>query len=306
MRGIVGDRRTILVLLLIVTLLWPLQELSGGMLARNGHHLTQVVAFRYVAHLLILLAIVLPRGGIRSFHTRRPGLQLLRGLCMFGMPAGYIAAVQFTSNAWVWTVFWLSPLMIVAGAYLLLREPAPAVAWGGLALGAVGAAAAMQASIGGLEGTAFAFLMGGSFAGYVVLSRALHGESLAASLLFTAIGAVAPMTLLSWHLWTPVQAADLIPALFTGVLSLLILGILDLVAEKNPAWRIAVVLPIVVVWELLVAAYLRGAPLGMATLLGSCLIAVSALIAARLLLKEDRGSKLTPTPASSVVDLHHG
>lgn len=303
--NVVG-RGTVLILLLIVTVLWPLQELSGGVLARNGHHLTQVVAFRYVAHLLLLVAIVVPRGGIRTFRTQRPGLQLLRGLCMFGMPAGYIAAAQFTSNAWIWTVFWLAPLLIVAGARLLLRERAPAAAWAGVVLGAIGAAAAMQASTGGLEGTTFALLMGGSFAGYVVLSRALRGESLAASLLYTAIGAVAPMALLSWRSWTPVQAADLVPALITGALSLLILGILDLVAEANPAWRIAVVLPIVVVWELLVAAYLRGAQLGTAALLGSCLIAVSALLAVRLLLMGHRGGKLTPSPASSVVDLHHG
>lgn len=294
-------------LLLLVTILWPLQELSGGMLARNGHHLAQVVAFRYVSHLLLLLALVLPFRGVKALRTGRPGLQLLRGVCMFGMPAGYILAASFTSNAWIWTVFWFVPVGIVAGARLFLGERAPVAAWWAVALGALGATAVMRAGVGGLEGTGFALLMGGSFGGYVLLSRVLRGEALAASLFYTAVGALTPMVPFVWTVFRPVTWADVVPALVTGVLSLLILGILDSVAETEPAWRTAVVLPLVVLWELLVALILRGPEPGTGGLVGVVIILVSAFLAGRLLLSgRDPGEAPPRAAPSTVVDLRNG
>lgn len=294
-------------LLLLLTILWPLQELSGGMLARNGHHLAQVVAFRYAAHLLLLLALVLPFRGVRALRTGRPGLQLLRGVCMFGMPAGYILAAGFTSNAWIWTVFWLVPVGIVAGGRLLLGERAPAGAWWVVLLGAVGAALVMRAGVGGLEGTAFALIMGGSFGGYVLLSRVLRGEALAASLFYTAVGALTPMLPFVWVVFRPVTWADVVPALVTGLLSLLILGILDSVAETAPVWRTAVALPLVVLWELLVSVLHRGAEPGTGGLVGVVVILFSAFLAGRLLLSSGQPGDAPPRAASStVVDLRHG
>lgn len=300
-------RGAIAALLLLVTILWPLQELSGGMLAGNGHHLAQVVAFRYVAHLLLLLAFVLPFRSVKVLRTGRPGLQLLRGVCMFGMPAGYILAASFTSNAWIWTVFWLVPVGIVAGGRLLLGERAPAAAWWAVALGAVGTAMVMRAGLGGLEGTAFALLMGGSFGGYVLLSRVLRGETLAASLFYTAVGALTPMLPFVWAVFRPVAWADVLPALVTGLLSLLILGILDSVAETEPVWRTAVVLPLVVLWELVVSMLHRGAEPGTGGVIGVVVILFSAFLAGRLLLGSRPSGEAPPRAApSAIVDLRHG
>jgi drug/metabolite transporter (DMT)-like permease len=300
------DRRgiAVLALLLLVTLCWPVQELSGGILARNGHHLAQVVGFRYVSHLLILCLVFLPRGGLGAFATSRPGLQLLRGLCMFGMPAGYILASRFTGNAWIWTIFWLAPTLIVVGASLLLAEKAPRVAWMAVLIGAVGAAVTLAPTPGGLEGTLLAMVMSGSFAGYVVLSRELRGERLAASLFYTAVGALAPMLPFIARAWTPVTTADVVPALFTGLLSLVILGILDAVAEAGPVWRIAVILPIVPLWESVLSLFVRGGPLDMPLLVGGAIVLVAAGIGARLLVVGTNG--FGNVPVSRIVDYTHG
>lgn len=304
-----SDRRVATPLLLLaVTILWPLQELAGGQLGRGGYHLGQVVVFRYIAHLMILLAVVLPWHGLKVLRTRRPGLQLLRGLCMFGMPAGYLLAIDFGANAWIWTVFWLSPLLAIAGAALLLGERSPPVGWILALAGAGGAAAVMGVSPATLLSTLFALVMGGSFAGYLILSRRLRGESLAASLFYTAVGALTPMLLLVWRVWTPVAPGDLIAIALTGLLGIGILAFLDLVADEEPVWKSAVFLPQVVVWEVLLSVMVRDHAIGSGDTIGSALILLSTAIAVWAIIRWRAGmTRIEANAASSpVLDVHHG
>jgi len=232
----------------LATLLWPLQEAAGAVLMR-GHHAAQVVAFRYITHLLLLGAFVLPRYGLRPFMTQRPGLQMLRGLCMFGMPGGFMLAAGVAPISWVWTVFWLMPAMALAGAWLFLNERPGWFAWAVAFAGPLAAAAIGEAVPGSPAGTAGAVLMGASFAGYVVLSRVLRREHLIASLFYTAVGALLPMAYFAWRVWTPVTAAEIIPAFITGLLSLLILGAFDKATDAAPVTIVAPIIPMVLLWE---------------------------------------------------------
>src|SRR5690606_738149 len=102
---------------------------------------------------------------------------------------------------------------------------------------------------GGLAGSLAALVMGGSLAGYVVLSRILRGEHLAASLFYTAVGAILPMSLIVWIVWTPVAASSLVPALLTGALSLLILGAFDMALDRARVAFVAPLIPLVLFWE---------------------------------------------------------
>ena len=269
-------RTRVYLLVLAATLLWPLQEAFGGLLMQN-HHAAQVVALRYIAHLILLAAFVLPRSGPGAFSTSRPGLQLLRGLCMFGMPAGFILAVGGAAIGWVWAVFWLMPAMALAGGMLLSERPA-LHAWVAVLAAPFAAAAIWEAVPGGVAGTAAALLMGGSFAGYVVLSRVLRTEKLSASLFYTAIGALVPMCLFVWKVWTPVLATDIVPALITGLISVMVLGAFDLAAESAPVAEFAPLIPLVLVWELLLGSLQHGRPMFTADVAGMLLVLAGTLV----------------------------
>ncbi len=270
-----GNRRTqAIVLTVAATLFWPLQETTGGMIIR-GHHAAQVVWLRYATHLLLLLVLVLPTRGVRAFATRRPALQLLRGLCMFGMPAAYILAVDITSTRWIWTMFWTMPLMVLAGSALWLRERPPLRAWTATVLGVLGAALALRATPGDARGTMLALCMGASFAGYIVLSRVLREESLSASLLYTALGAGLPMSLVVGLVWTPLQPDDVLAIVATGLLSILILACFDLALEAADLALVAPLIPLVLVWELALAVPLRGAFPGPMELIGLGIVALA-------------------------------
>jgi drug/metabolite transporter (DMT)-like permease len=271
-----GTNTRVYLLVLAATLFWPLQEGFGGVLMRS-HHAAQVVALRYIAHLLLMGIVVLPRHGLRAFATTRPGLQLLRGLCMFGMPAGFILAVGNAGIGWIWTVFWLMPAIALAGALLLSERPG-LTAWGAALVAPFAAAAIWEAVPGGVAGTAAALLMGGSFAAYVVLSRVLREEKLIASLFYTAVGALLPMSLFVWPVWTPVTGADIVPALITGLLSLLILGAFDLATEAAPVSAVAPLIPLVLVWEMLLGALRHTRPMFTADIAGMTLILAATLV----------------------------
>jgi len=260
----------------LATLLWPLQEAFGGVLMRQ-HQAAQVVALRYIAHLLLLGAFVLPRYGLRPFRTQRPGLQVLRGLCMFGMPAGFILAAGLTRIGWIWAVFWLMPAMALAGARFFLNERPGLFAWAAALAGPLGAAAIWDAVPGNLAGTAAALLMGGSFAGYVVLSRVLRREELIASLFYTAVGALLPIGYFAWRVWTPVAAADVVPAILTGLLSLLILGAFDKAVDAAPVTVVAPVIPMVLLWELGLKVLQHRTTVLTADIVGIILISMSCV-----------------------------
>lgn len=240
---------------------WPLQEFTGGVLIRGGLPMPYVVGLRYIAHLALLGAAVLPLVGPRGFQTKRYGLQIARGLCMFGMPAGYIGASAFSPSGWIWTVFWISAVLGVALGALWLGDrytrwsPVP------LVLTAVAGWAIMDPAPAGAAGTVLAVVMGASFAGYLVLSRLLRHERLPASLLYTALGALAPMLLPVWGAAEPLATLDVIYALLTGALSLAILGFFDLALSRGSLWTVGGMLPLVLVVEVLFRYVVAGVPI---------------------------------------------
>jgi drug/metabolite transporter (DMT)-like permease len=276
------------VLTVSATLFWPMQEFTGGLLIRD-YHAAQVVWLRYVAHLLLLMAVVLPRQGASAFSSRRRGLQLLRGLCMFGMPAGFIVAAGLDTVPWIWVVFWTMPGMALLGGRLLGERP-PAAVWVAAAVAVLAAAAIFQPAPGGLLGTAAALVMGGSLAAYLILSRMLRHESLASSLLYTAIGAVVPMSLLVWLVWKPLAFSAFVPALLTGALSLLILGAFDLALDASELSFVAPMLPLVMVWEVALKALRSGSAPSPVDAMAVFLVILGVGIALRAMLRGESGT----------------
>lgn len=271
--------RRVFAFTLAATVLWPLQEYTGGILIRD-HHAAQVVGLRYIAHLLLLSAWVLPSRGLRGFATARPALQLLRGVCMFGMPASWMLATRFASGQWIWTIFWSLPLLALIGAAVVCGERPGIRVWLATAIGAAGVAVILQASPSGPLGTVIALGMSGSVAGYLVLSRVLRDEPLGASLFYTGLGALLPMLPFLPRVWTAVTVSDILPALFTGVISILILASFDVAAEAGPLAFVAPLLPLVPVWELVLGATMHGRSVSGPSAAGAVIVVAAAVAGA--------------------------
>ncbi len=236
------DRRAMLLAMAFIAV-WTLVELvAAGVLARVSPF--QVVWTRYVVHLALMLLLFWRRPW-SLWRTSRPVYQLLRSLLMVGMPASWIFAMQSgVDGGLLMAIFWVSPLLVLVLARLLLGEVAPAGIWIAAGVGWIGAFlvlghAAMPASPMSLI---LPLAMALSFSLYVVMTRSLRDEGTPPNLFYSAGGVVLFLTPFMPVVWTTPAASDLLVMAAVGVLGFLSLLALDRMAAEVAVSRTAPVL----------------------------------------------------------------
>ena len=274
--GLAPQTRALL-LLLGVTLLWAAIEIIGVFLPDNLSPY-QVVWMRYAVHLLALTVVFGPRYRSRLWRTPRPLLQLGRGLLMLGMPVCYILGVRQLPPASVWAIFWCAPLLALALAALWLREKvrwpawlAAAGAYGGVLLLLQPPAIALSAALVLPLGMALCFAL------YLFASRALRKDSLLASLFYTAVGVLIPLSVRLPHFWRPLSWVGGLEMAAIGLLGLLLLCCLDKALELAAISQVAPVLLAAPLWLTAAEAVLFQTAVSFYTILGAVLIASTLL-----------------------------
>lgn len=225
--------------------LWALVEaLAAGVLRDYSPY--QVVWTRYGVHLALMLALFGWRDAPALWRTRRPGLQFGRSMLMVGMPASWVVASQLgVPPSTLLAVFWLSPLLVLLLARVLLRERVAAPLWAAAAGGYVGAlllyrGAGAAPSAAWLSPLAMALCL----SLYIVLTRALRDEATRTNLFYTALGVFVVLTPAMPEIWRTPQPMDLAVMIAVGVLGTVTLYALDRAAHEAP---VAITAPFVYV-----------------------------------------------------------
>jgi drug/metabolite transporter (DMT)-like permease len=136
-----------------------------------------LVWLRYVLQTLVMLAIFLPRMGLRLVRTSSPGLQLVRGLMLVVSSVVFVLALLHMQIAEVASIVFLAPIIVALVGGPLLGERVGARTWLALAGGFTGVLLIIRPGGGAFTGWALlplacAFM----FAGYQVLTRKLAGR----------------------------------------------------------------------------------------------------------------------------------
>ncbi|HVO01255.1 MAG TPA: DMT family transporter [Candidatus Cybelea sp.] len=97
--------------------------------AAGTYPLTEAVAIRSAAGIIILFAVLQYRGHLRQILSRRSGLLALRGLILIFAYGTYYLAFPAMKLAEVVTLFFVAPIFITALAYPLLGEKVSLVRW---------------------------------------------------------------------------------------------------------------------------------------------------------------------------------
>jgi drug/metabolite transporter (DMT)-like permease len=219
--------RTGIFMICLVSFIWALMEIVTQMAAVDTS-LYQVVWVRYAAHLAFMLLVFAPRHGLRILSTRRLGLQIVRALMMLVMPVSFIIAAPYMNVGNILTIFWLSPLMIIALSMLLLKER---VAWYIWAIALVGFACIAAITHPNLAlnplGVMLALAMGLSFSLYLVMTRMLREESTVTNLFYTAAGVLLPLSLRLPAIWKPLTLQGGLLMALVGLLGFALLWVLD-------------------------------------------------------------------------------
>jgi drug/metabolite transporter (DMT)-like permease len=136
-----------------------------------------LVWLRYVLQTLVMMAIFLPRMGLRLVRTSSPGLQLVRGLMLVVSSVVFVLALLHMQIAEVASIVFLAPIIVALAGGPLLGERVSARTWLALAGGFTGVLLIIRPGGGAftwwaLLPLACAFM----FAGYQILTRKLAGR----------------------------------------------------------------------------------------------------------------------------------
>lgn len=133
-----------------------------------------LVWLRYVLQTLVMMAIFLPRMGLRLVRTSSPGLQVVRGLTLVVSSVVFVIALLHMQIAEVASIVFLAPIIVALAGGPLLGERVSARTWIALAGGFTGVLLIIRPGGGAftwwaLLPLACAFM----FAGYQILTRKL-------------------------------------------------------------------------------------------------------------------------------------
>jgi drug/metabolite transporter (DMT)-like permease len=214
-----------------------------------------IVWARYAAQTLFLLAFVGPRLRLGLLRTRRPGLQLARGVTLAASTLFFFSALALMPMAEAAAITFLSPLLLIALSAWLLKERVRRSAWLAVIAGFLGVLMIIRP--GGDIFTPAALLpilTAVCFASYQLLTRKLAGIDSSMATLFCSavVGTVLLAVLLPFYWKAP-------ETVFHGLL-LAALGVLASVGHF-----------------MLIRAFEHAAPSVLAPFVYSQLVAVLAL-----------------------------
>ena len=137
---IMPGSRPVLGVLCLVSSSWALSGLdaSGKWLMAAGVTVITLCWVRYIGHILLVLALVLPWRGRDALRSVRPRAQLTRGVIMLVATLSFFKTLSLLPQAEATAINFLAPLIVLMLAPWLLNEPARVSRWLAGAAGFVG------------------------------------------------------------------------------------------------------------------------------------------------------------------------
>jgi drug/metabolite transporter (DMT)-like permease len=189
-----GATKPIAGILVLVLSTWALSGLdaSGKWVMGAGVSLLVLCWVRYVVHLLLVLALVLPVRGVAALKSIRPKAQLARGSVMLAATMSFFTTLHYLPQAEATAINFLAPLIVLALAPWVLKEPPRLSRWVAAGVGFLGVLIIIRPSA-GLDpvGTVFGLITACLFAGQFIATRRVAVDDPFTTLIWSgAVGSV--------------------------------------------------------------------------------------------------------------------
>ncbi|HYG45584.1 MAG TPA: DMT family transporter [Bordetella sp.] len=186
--------RPLIGIVLLILSAWTLSclDASGKWVMEAGVPLLILCWVRYLVHLLLVLALVLPKRGLGVLRSTRPREQLLRGSSMLLATLAFFTTLSYMPQAEATAINFLAPLIVLALAPWVLKEPPRLSRWVAAAV-AFGGVLIIVRPGGGLHplGVIFGLLTACCFAAQFIATRRVAGDDQYTSLIWSgAVGTV--------------------------------------------------------------------------------------------------------------------
>ncbi|MCE8522814.1 DMT family transporter [Ruegeria pomeroyi] len=172
-------------------------------------HPMQVVWARQLG-LFVGVAVLLAFQGLKIFSTRRPVLQVLRGLLAAASAALFISGIKFIPLADAAAVTFVAPFIVTILAALILREKVGLRRWSAVAIGFLGAMIVIRPGLGVMHPAVLLIVAGAAaFALRQVVSRwvASHDKTMT-TVAYTATASVLALSIPLPFVWVAPTTAQ--------------------------------------------------------------------------------------------------
>ncbi len=164
----------------------------------------QIVWARYMVGLLFAMALSLPVRGRLAFSSRRPGLQVVRGLLLVATTACNFLALSFLPLATNSAILYTAPLLICALSVPILGEKVGWRRWTAIGFGFLGAMIVVRPGMAEVHWAVLISLTASlQVAFYNMATRqvALHDDHHSSLMYVSVVGALAstPFAFLEWR-----------------------------------------------------------------------------------------------------------
>lgn len=191
---------------------------TGAKYLAERYPVILVVWARFFFNVLIMLVVLGPMFGRRLITTRRPGIQLIRGIALGSSSVLFVSALPHMRLADASAVSFVAPMLVTLGAVYVFRQKAPSGTWIALVASFLGVLLVIQPGSSAFTWAALLPLCTALFAAvYQLLTSRLAGiDEGSTSLFIAALVSVAVLTVPVMFYWTwPRSLSDAL--LFVGV-----------------------------------------------------------------------------------------
>lgn len=204
--------------------------------------LIMIIWVRYFVQTLVMFVMFFPKMRWAIVRTRRPWLQLLRGMCLLGISVLFIGGLRYIPLAKATAVMFLAPLIVTLLSALFLNERISRGQWVAVVTGFLGVLFIVRPG-GDLFTPTILLPVAASlcFAIYQLITRRLAStdHAVTSNFLSGLFGAVVLSTLLPGQYTLEVPALDMLLLLLLGVFAMSAHMLLTLALKYSTAATLA-------------------------------------------------------------------
>lgn len=251
----------------------------------SDFHAAQLAWARFLFSALAVMITLRLLMGRLPWRSRAPWLQLVRSFLLLGCTLSFAEALAHIPLADATAVGFASPLITVALAAVLLREPVGWRRWTGVVIGLVGVMIAVRPPFLTGQPLHWAYLLplctAAMFAVYQIITRRLARiDDPRVTILHTSLAAALASSMMQPFVFVAPSAIEWVGLVMVGLLGALSHGLLVLAHTRAPASLLAPLSYSQLIWAMLAGILVFSDWPDGITLAGAAVIAVGGILIA--------------------------
>jgi drug/metabolite transporter (DMT)-like permease len=181
----------------------------------------EIAWIRFLVFALIMSPAMVPGSPLFALQSRRPGLQVMRGVALLASSLFFISGLRFLPIAEASATGFVSPLFVTALSIVFLGESVGLRRWIATAVGLIGVVIILRPGSGAFHPAAFFPIVSAlAWAGTLIMTRMMSGrEHALTTMTYSSITGACIVSALVPFVWVTPSWHDILFGIFIGIAS---------------------------------------------------------------------------------------